>query len=97
MSRPRMTPELAAEMARQNFQKAVKIQRFELNLTQKELGAMLGIEGPHTGKQLANPDKIPVGRLRKIIQILHLDPLIVLALLGYTEKDIKQLREQLAA
>lgn len=97
MSRPRMTPELAAEIAQQNFRKAVKHQLVEFDMIQRDLGELLGLKGPQTSIQLANPDKIPVGRLREIIRILRLDPMVILALLGYTDKELKQLRDRLAA
>ena len=97
MSRPRVTPEMAAGTARLNFRKAVQHGLIENGLRQKELGQMLDIGGSAMSAQLGEPDKIPVGRLRKIIQILHLDPMVILALLGYTDKDIKQLKDRLAA
>ena len=46
---------------------------------------------------LANPDKISVGRLRKIVQALAPDPLIILTLLGYAPKDIRKRFENHAA
>ena len=97
MSRPRMTPERANDMARKNFQKSVQHKRLDMDMAQWELAMQLDLGPSGLSAQLANPDKIPVGRLRRIIQILHLDPMVILALVGYTDKEIKQLRERLAA
>ena len=91
MSRPRMTPELAAENARKDFQLEVKLQRVKFDMSQRELGAVLGISPPQICDLMANPDKLSVERLRGIIRALSIDPMTVLRLLGYSDKDIKKM------
>lgn len=93
MSRPRTTPEMAAEAARKNFQTEVRIQRARLDMAQRELADQIGVVPSVMSNLLANPDKIGVGRLRHIIKVLDLDPVVILRLLGYTDKDMRKLRE----
>lgn len=93
MSRPRITPEMAAETAKKNFQMEVKIQRVRLDMPQRELGDRIGVVPSVMSSLLANPDKISVGRLRGIIHALDLDPLVILPMLGFSEKDIRKLQE----
>ena len=89
MSRPRMTPELAAEKARKDFQLEVKLQRVKYDMSQRELGQAVGISAPMMSELLADPDKLSVARLRGIIRALNVDPLIILRLLGFTDKALK--------
>ena len=91
MSRPRMTPELAAEKARKDFQMEVKIQRVKLDMSQRELGAAVGISAPLMSELLADPDKLSIARLRSIIRTLNLDPVTIMRLLGFAEKDLRSL------
>lgn len=44
--------------------------------------------------KLQNPDKLDVADMRKLVQTLYPDPAIVLALLGYTQKEITQFKMQ---
>ena len=89
MSRPRMTPELAAENARKDFQKEVKLQRVKFDMSQRELGAAVGISAPLMSELLADPDKLSIARLRSIVRTLSLDPSTILRLLGFTEKELR--------
>lgn len=91
MSRPRMTPELAVEKARKEFQKEVKHRRVELDMTQKDLGEQVGVSAPSMSELLADPDKLSVGRLRRLVRALDMDPVTILLLLGF---DPKKLRSQ---
>ena len=88
MSRPRMTPELAEEKARKDFQLEVKLQRVKLDMSQKELGEQVGISAPFMCELLADPDKLSVGRLRRIIQALDMEPTTILRLLGFDNKTV---------
>lgn len=96
MSRPRMTPEMAVEAAKKNFQTEVKLQRVRFDMAQRELGDQIGVVPSVMSNLLANPDKICVGRLRGIIKALDLNPLVILHLLGYTDKDIRKIGEEAA-
>lgn len=88
MSRPRMTPELAVEKARKDFQMEVKLQRVRMDMTQKELGLQIGVVPSAMSELLANPDKISVARLRGIVRALDMDPATILRLLGFDNKAI---------
>ena len=89
MARPRLTPELAAEKARKDFQMEVKLQRVKLDMSQRELGAAVGVSAPLMSELLAEPDKLSIGRLRSIIRTLDMDPVTILRLLGFSEKALK--------
>lgn len=97
MSRPRLTPERAEELARENFQKAIKFKLVELDFSQRELADMVGLSQSWISRRLADPYSIDIGLLRRIVHALRPDPLVILALVGYTDKEIKQLRDRLAA
>lgn len=86
MARPKMTPELADEKARKDFQKEVKHRRVDLDMTQKDLGKHVGVSSSSMCELLADPDKISVGRLRRIVRALDLDPATILPLLGFDSK-----------
>lgn len=91
MSRPRMTPELAEQKAREEFLKEIRIQRAKLDMTQKDLGAQVGVSAPSMCELLADPDKISVARLRKIIRALDIDAAVILRLLGFDQRTVAQL------
>ena len=94
MSRPRQTPELVADNARKAFQLEVKLQRVRFDMSQRELGEVLGISPPQISDLMANPDKLSVDRLRGIIRALSIDPLTVLHLLGYSDKDLRRYAQE---
>lgn len=91
MSRPRVTEAMRQEMAVDGFRTEVRVRRAHRDMTQAELAAQIGMDKAVLCQNLKAPDKLTVGRLRKMIQALDLDPLAVLALLGYDEKSIKNL------
>lgn len=97
MARPRMTPELAEEKARKDFQLEVKLQRVRLDMSQRELGDQVGISAPLMSELLSDPDKLSVARLRSIIRALDMDPMTILRLLGFDNKQISQIGERAAA
>jgi transcriptional regulator with XRE-family HTH domain len=88
MSRPRVNPE---EAAREAFKREVKVQRVYHDMKQSELADEVGVVPSVMSNLLANPDKISAGRLRKIIRTLSIDPVIILAFLGYTTKEIQSI------
>lgn len=59
--------------------------------SQKSLGEALGVCQATAGNYLRNPGAIQLGTLRSMVQVLRLDPVIVLKVLGYSTKDIKQI------
>lgn len=91
MSRPRMTPELAEKKAREDFLMEVRIQRAKLDMSQKELGVQVGVSAPSMCELLADPDKISVARLRRIIRALDIDAAVILRLLGFDNRTVAAL------
>lgn len=91
MSRPRTNPE---DAAREAFKREIKARPAYLDVTQRELADTIGVVPSVMSVLLNNPDKISVGRLRLIIRRLDVSPLIILALLGYTPKEIKDLQQR---
>jgi transcriptional regulator with XRE-family HTH domain len=87
-----MTPELAAEKAREAFQLEIKLQRVRLDMSQRELAQTLNISAPLMSELLADPDKLSVNRLRCIIGALDMDPVTILRFLGFSDKAIKALQ-----
>ena len=92
MSKLRKTKEDLIQAAKQSFQLEVKLQRVRFDMTQGELADQVDMNRSVLSRCLADPDKLSVGRLRKIIQILSVDPEIILALLGYSQKQIRDLK-----
>lgn len=91
MSRPRVTEAMRQEMAAEGFRAAVRVGRAHQDMTQAGLADEMGICPTILSKLLKDPDRLTVGRLRGMIRALGLDPMAVLALLGYDEKVLKNL------
>ena len=89
MSRPRMTPELALQNARDAFLMEVKLQRVKMDMSQRDLGSALGISAPMMSELLADPDKLSIARMRSIVRTLNMEPLTILRLLGFSDKELK--------
>ena len=94
MSRPRMTEALRQEKAVEGFRKEVRVRRAHYDMTQAALAEAIGMDKAVLCQNLKTPDKLTVGRLRGMIRALDLDPLAVLALLGYDEKTINNLARE---
>ena len=92
MPKLRKTKEDQIQAAKQSFQLEVKLQRVRFDMTQGELADQVDMDRSVLSRCLADPDKLSVGRLRRIVQILSIEPEIILALLGYTQKQIKDLK-----
>lgn len=80
------------QAAKESFRLEVKLQRVRFDMTQGELADQVDMDRSVLSRFLADPDKLSVGRLRKIIQILDIEPEIILALLGYSQKQIRDLK-----
>lgn len=78
------------EKAKTDFLREIKIKRAQYDILQRDIGAEINLSVSATSSLLSRPDDISVGRLRKIIAMLRLDPVIVMALLGYSVKDLKK-------
>lgn len=59
-------------------------------MTIQAVADAVGIPRSTLHMKLADPHKLDVGDFRKLIPVLHPDPRAVLALLGYTKKEINQ-------
>ena len=94
MSRPRQTKESREQEAKEAFRLEIKLQRVHFDMTQGERADQAGMDRSVLSRFLAEPDKLNVGRLRKIIQALQLDPLIILPLLGYDNRTIQNINRQ---
>lgn len=93
MPRARIPAEMAVIAAKEAFSTEVKVQRVRCNMSQKELAEFTDVDPSVMSRLMGNPDKISVGRLRSIIHALGIQPAVILRLLGYTDKEIKQLPE----
>lgn len=91
MSRPRVNSE---EVARAAFLREIKVKRAMYDIRQRDIADELGLAPCTMSSLLSRPDDISIGRLRKIIAMLHLDPMIVMAFLGYSPKELKQLMDK---
>ena len=94
MSRPRQTAESREKAAKDAFRLEIKLQRVRFGFTQAELAEQADMDRTVLSRCLAEPDKLTLGRLRKIIQALHLDPLMILALLGYEPRAIQNINKE---
>ena len=62
--------------------------------TQASLSRELGCCQGTVSNFLQDPGTIPLSRLRQLVKVLRLDPLVVLKALGYSEKELRsRLRE----
>lgn len=90
MSRPRRSPGAAAQEA---FLREVRVQRAELDMTQRELAEAVGVVPSVMSKLLSEPDKISAGRLRSMVATLGISPCVMLAFLGYSQKEIQRINQ----
>lgn len=74
----------------EDFRRDVLVKLAYLGLQQHDLAEYLGVCDATVSILLRSPEKIPVERLRKIINYLQLEPAAVLKLLGYQSKIIKE-------
>lgn len=94
MSRQRISRQAAIEAARKAFQREIKIKRIDYEMSQSALANLIGVGSSRMSVLMANPEQLTIERLQKIISILDIDPEIVLALLGYTQKQIEALKRK---
>ena len=89
ISRPRQTKESREAAAKDAFRLEVKLQRIRFGMTQGELADYADTDRSVMSRLLADPDKLSVGRLRKIIQALDINHETILGLLGYEPQKIR--------
>lgn len=92
MSKLRKTKVDMIQAAKESFQLEVKLQRVRFDMTQGELADQAGMDRSVLSRFLADPDRLRVEQLRNIIRVLDIEPEIILALLGYSQKEIKDLK-----
>ena len=61
--------------------------------SQKSFGSALGVCQATAGNYLKNPDCIQLGTLRAMVKLLRLNPVVILKALGYSSKDIQNIKE----
>lgn len=81
----------ADKYAKNAFVKHFEMQQacYGLN-TQASVASKVGVSQCTVGNHLKDPDKIPVGVLRKYKKTLKLNPVILLELFGVTQKEAKE-------
>lgn len=81
----------ADDYALKDYMGEIKAQSARLGYdTQESLGRAVGLSRPTMGKYLKDPMAY-IGTLRKLVQTLKPDPIIVLKVLGYSASDIKEI------
>lgn len=87
-------PQYEEKYAKADFQTEIRRQQGEYNLMScRSLSQAVGIPHSTLNPKIKDPFKLTVEDLRKLVPVLHLDPAPVLALLGFTKKDIKNFKE----
>lgn len=81
--------------AQSDFQTEIRRQQGYHNLMSgRSLSQAVGIPNSTLNPKMSNPFRLTVEDFRKIIPVLHPDPAVVLALLGYSKKEIKKFKEE---
>lgn len=60
--------------------------------TQKAFGTALGVCQATAGNYIRDPETISFGMLREMVKVLRLDPVVILKALGYSNKEIQNIR-----
>lgn len=94
MPKIRKRPEQVQQEATAAFEHEILMQRTDLGILQQDLAVTMGISEPTVTHMFKDVDKMPASRIRQLVQILSLNPITVLRWLGYTDRDIKKLKEE---
>ena len=79
--------------AAEDFRKEVRIKQGEMDLMSKTaLAEASDLPRTTMTKRLADPMTMTFGEFKKINQVIHPDPAAVLALLGYSSKEIRKFK-----
>lgn len=85
----------ADKYAVEDFRKEVRVRQGERDLMSKQaLAEAIDIPRTTLVKRLTDPMGMTFGEFKKLNQTVHPDPGVVLALLGYTGKDINKFRKE---
>ena len=79
----------AENYAAEDFRREMRSRMGYHDLSQRELAQKANVSQTTISNRIREPNDITVGELRGLVKTLGLNPSIVLALLGYTKKDIK--------
>lgn len=81
----------AEKYAQEDFRKEIRKKQGEYDLMSvRALADRAGIPQSTLNPKIHNPNKLLISELRKLIEILHPDIGVLLILLGYTKKEIRQ-------
>ena len=84
----------AEQYAREDFQKEIRISQARYGLmSQRALCQETGIPASTFCKLMQEPERFTIENLKKVVDVIHPDPMAILALLGYKRKDVKGLEE----
>lgn len=80
----------AENYAAEDFRREMRSRMGYHNLSQQDLADLTCLSQTTVSKRMRNPNDITIGELRSLHKVLGLDPAIVLALLGFTKKQVKE-------
>ena len=83
----------AENYAAEDFRREMRSRMGYHDLSQHGLAQKANVSQTTISNRMRDPNDITVGELRSFHKVLGLSPAIVLALLGYTRRDIKELKE----
>lgn len=85
----------AERYAKEDFQSEIRQRQGQYNLMSvRSLAKASGMAATTLGAKLKDPDKLEVADLRKLVAAIRPDPAVLLALVGYTGKEIKKFMEE---
>lgn len=85
------TPRTIEKEALDALRGELNAQRWRYGYTSfKSFGEALGIAMDTANTYIKRPEQIRIGTLRNMVRILKPDPMIVLAAVGYSQRDIKK-------
>jgi hypothetical protein len=89
------TPKTLEREAIDALRGELNAQRWRYGYTSfKSLGDALGIAMDTANNYIKRPEQIRIGTLRDMVRLLKPDPMIVLAAVGYTARDIKKFAKE---
>lgn len=84
--------------AAEDFRKEVRIRQGENDLMSKSaLAEEMDMPRTTLTKRLSDPMGMTFGEFKKLNSTLHPDPAVVLALLGYSAKEIRKFKENVVS
>lgn len=80
----------AEQYADEDFRREVRTRQGYYDLmSQQALAEQADIPRPTLRKRLLEPESMTVGELRKLVKTIKPDPKVLLLLIGYTTKDLR--------